>query len=219
MNCIPYGDPQAHGHVGKALIFFRRRGSVVCKHYKKPYNPRTESQQLTREKFKEAVDAWHALDSYYQNYFNWLAEGYPYSGFNLYCGLYIEGELPTTYPLRIETLNDVSITTTRSPAPEGWRYEFFKIDLTPQFGFIEDNRNLWTPDTPPAGIANLYFKVEENTRTINIQDGDTVDITYDGTNTLLIYMPAIIEDTTLYVAEDGSTYYDWLLTDLAKQAP
>ena len=44
MNVIPFGDDQAHGRLGKSVIFERRRGKVYCKTYKIPKDPRSQAQ-------------------------------------------------------------------------------------------------------------------------------------------------------------------------------
>lgn len=53
---------------------------------------------------------------------------------------------------------------------------------------------------------------------ISIADGETLSITYDGGQALMLHLPAV-NAGYLYVADDGSTYWDAALTNLAKAAP
>ncbi len=54
---------------------------------------------------------------------------------------------------------------------------------------------------------------------IAVQAGDYVTVTYDGAKRRRVYFPAIHGDTVgLYIAHDGSTYWDRGLCNLAQAA-
>ena len=55
---------------------------------------------------------------------------------------------------------------------------------------------------------------------VTFRDGDVVKITFDGGKLACIFLPAFTgSELTLYVAADGSTFYDAALTKLAKRRP
>ncbi len=55
---------------------------------------------------------------------------------------------------------------------------------------------------------------------VRIRKGEFLDIIYDGGKKKRLFFPEINgEKTTLYFAEDGSSYYDADLTQLAEKAP
>jgi len=83
---------------------------------------------------------------------------------------------------------------------------------------VYDNSNLFTDKagyTPqPAGVL-----VGKDQQEIAVQAGDYVTVTYDGGRTKRVYFPAIRGDSVeLYIGNDGSTYRDRGLCDLAQAA-
>ena len=52
----------------------------------------------------------------------------------------------------------------------------------------------------------------------NVLAGDYVTITFDGGQTLNVFLPAMTTNENLYIANDGSTYYDEGLTQLAQSS-
>lgn len=119
-------------------------------------------------------------------------------------------------PLKIKDLENMRITTPRSSEDYGWHFEI------PDCGSIEDDVNEFADEEEPLNKSvNVRLAIECNNPTgIGIQAGDTLEITYNGGKRLTIYLPAVTEDIHwLYVATDGSTYYNEALTQPAQLAP
>jgi len=215
MIVTPYGDPQAHGSIGRALSFIRRRGMVYARPYNIPYDPRTAGQLAQRQAFINAIAKWRALNSTSKDYYNQRAYGQPYTGYNLYLKADLEGLLPSTTPLTITIVNTASIGVTRGANHNSWAHNFWPVDWSTAFGFIMDNQNTWAGGTPwPAG-KDLLIQVGTITETVNINLRDTITFTYNGSTVLTVFLPAMTGDNSLYVADDGSTYYDQAMTLLA----
>ena len=144
-----------------------------------------------------------------------------------------------TKSLKIKDLEDMYIVTTRSPAEAAWDIvacDHFEIDENNYFGLVVDNSNEYRdghsaerPTIVRLVISQDWSGLEEEK--VAIQAGDRVELTYDGGQRLLVYLPRVTHDEdltlqfdavyefTLYVAPDGSTYYDKKLTQLAQSAP
>lgn len=126
-------------------------------------------------------------------------------------------------PLKIKDLENMHITTTRSSQEMGWTltllYDFVKWS---EFGSVQDNSNYYE-DTGNVSRWRrpVCIMVYEEKEPIALQAGDKLKITYDGGQSLTIYLPGQImdEETHLYIATDGSTYYNKRLTQLAQAAP
>ncbi|NLW94850.1 MAG: exo-alpha-sialidase [Chlamydiae bacterium] len=128
---------------------------------------------------------------------------------------------PCNTPLEIGDITDLHIASTRSSIDGGWFFYFGLADdvYYNPLGYVGDNSNIFTDGaayTPqPAGVW-----VGRDSEDIAIQAGDYVTVTYDGGLTKRIYFPAIYgADVTLYIAHDGSTYWDLGLCDLAQGVP
>ena len=128
---------------------------------------------------------------------------------------------PCNTPLEIGDVTDLHIASTRSSVEGGWFFYFGLADdvYYNPLGYVGDNSNIFTDGaayTPqPAGVW-----VGRDSEDIAIQAGDYVTVTYDGGLTKRIYFPAIYgADVTLYIAHDGSTYWDLGLCDLAQGVP
>jgi len=140
--------------------------------------------------------------------------------------------------LKIKDLEDMYIVTTRSPSESAWEIradDHFKSVEYPFFGLVRDNSNEYRdghsakrPARARLVISQDWSGLEEEK--VAIQAGDRVELTYDGGRRLLVYLPRIthedltllfdaVYELTLYVAPDGSTYYDERLTRLAQSAP
>jgi len=215
MLVTPYGDPEAHGTISKTLTFIRRRGIIYARPYKVPKDPRSAGQIAQRQLFFDAVASWHTLSSTTQDYFNAAATGQSYTGFNLYISRYMLGTLPSTTPLIMLHILDAVIAVVRSPVWNGWRFRFQALSPQVQLGMIRDNQNIWNDDLTVLSSTGTIVTVAENTETINVHFRDTVTIDYDLVTNFVIYFPAVIIETHLYLADDGSTYYDLAMTQLA----
>lgn len=140
-----------------------------------------------------------------------------------------------TKPLKIKDLEDIYIVTTRSSLESGWAINVGCERAIDFFGHVLDNRNEYEDRTSVDSALRVCIIVDQDRdvewEDIDIRAGDRVELTYDGGRRLLIYLPEITQkDLTspeveklphfeLYVASDGSTYYDKRLTRLAQSAP
>jgi len=215
MLVTPYGDPQAHGTLSNTLTFIRRRGIVYARPYKVPKDPRSAGQITQRQLFFDAVASWHTLTSGTQAYYNNSAIGQSYTGFNLYVSLYMLGTLPSSTPVSLVSVTAAAIDNIRSTKSDGWRYRLRSSPVATTFGRIYDNANSYVPDSVAPSSTNLAIVINIFTETINIQFKDTLSITLNGSTALTVYLPAIALDNTVYVADDGTTYWDSSYTDLA----
>lgn len=219
MIVTPFGDTQAHGAFGKSVILERRRGIVYAKSFRIPKNPRSILQKIQRQKFTAAIAGWQSLTPLEQDYFNQLASGKTYTGFNLYVSKQLLETPPSTTPILIKIINNVVINNPRSPIPNGWVYRFFDYGIGILFGEIIDSENVYLYlDQSPTPI-NVLINFPGDPVFPDIHAGDSVTITYDDTNVLTIWLPKIVDELDLYFADDGSTYWDEAMTNLAQAAP
>jgi hypothetical protein len=126
-------------------------------------------------------------------------------------------------PLRIRDLEDMRILTPRSSQEMGWTLTFlYDFGKWSEFGYINDGENRYEDSGNVASrSAPVCLIVYKEAEPIAIQGADRLEITYDGGQTLLIYLPPQIRDekTSLYIARDGATYYNKRLTKLAQGVP
>lgn len=127
-------------------------------------------------------------------------------------------------PLKIKDLENAHITTTRSSEEYGWTY--LLLNYTGSVPFNEegegqyDNQNIFRDGkSSEEALALRIYIARMRAEQITVPVGDSIKITYDGGQKLIIYLPEMHGDTELYVASDGSTYYDRRLTKLAQKAP
>ena len=215
MLVIPYGDPQAHGTIGKTITFVRRRGIIYGKPYKVPDNPNTSGQQAQRASFSDAVESWRLTTPETKYYYDERASGMPYTGYNLYISKYLLGELPSTTGLGPLDIHACNISITRSSFTNGWRYIIQAGIPWTQMGWIRDNENIWNDGATLLSSTRCRVKIQENDEPINILLRDTISIDYDAVTGFLIYLPEVTADVELSVADDGSTYFDHAMTKLA----
>jgi len=112
-------------------------------------------------------------------------------------------------PMMITDIAAVSIDTTRGSDPSAWTFVFKTTDDAVTFGSIADNGNSFSDGSTSTSKA-LKIEIAGDAETVAIQDMDS--LTVDG---VTIWLPALTEDDTLYVDEDGNTWYDEALTDPA----
>lgn len=134
-------------------------------------------------------------------------------------------------PLKIKDLEKAA-TTIRTTNNNGWpEYDptwnimFYEATFQyDQLGWIALDNNqegyvdVGTVYEPPGSIV-MEFISNFLAIPLSIDEGNRVTLTYDGGQELIVYLPAIRERTSLYVASDGSTYYNKTLTKLAQSAP
>ena len=85
---IIYGD-NLIGDIDEFTGIYQRRHDgdeiTICRQkFWVSKNPRTESQQANRHKFRDAIAAWHSLTENEKMFYNNKSKGTKRSGFNLY---------------------------------------------------------------------------------------------------------------------------------------
>ena len=126
-------------------------------------------------------------------------------------------------PLKMRKLEGMYIIRPRSNHEWGWGLYVIDIESDTAFGSVYDNGNTYQKGNSYARLRDALLQIGSEDEEINIPAGDRLEITYDGGQRLLIYLPRITglgiqEGINLYVATDGSTYYDEGLTKLAQKA-
>jgi hypothetical protein len=133
---------------------------------------------------------------------------------------------PTSTPchaaMEFGVVDDMYIPVTRSSWTHGFYYIVGCADNVAgkRMGEICDNENaLVRGGTYPVQPVAVYVGADEDE--IRIQAGDSLYVADEYGTPRDIYFPAIggTEDKTLYVASDGSTYWDRNLCNLAQAAP
>lgn len=123
----------------------------------------------------------------------------------------------------ISNSSNAVITTTRGGSAQTWLFQIQNSGGGTTFGSVWDNQNTYNDGAISIIPEDVRLRIMPNLgETINIQAGDTIVLTGDGTpSTLTVYLPAINSLATqlLYLADDGSTYTDASLTTLAYEAP
>lgn len=77
------------GTLGKSMTVCLRNGKRYIREWKKPYDPKSPIQLHRRGRFKEAMDAWHALPKAEREEFNRRARRKRIYGVNLFVGEYM----------------------------------------------------------------------------------------------------------------------------------
>lgn len=124
-------------------------------------------------------------------------------------------------PLKIKDLENMYIPEVVGSALEDWNFSVYDGGTT-SLGYTYDNRNIFKDaDTSEDGVPVVLNAEPCGEGKIPIPAGYTIEITYDGEKALTIYLPEILyeDDINLYVAPDGSTYYNKWLTQPAHLAP
>ena len=124
-------------------------------------------------------------------------------------------------PLLVADLEGLWLAQTRASVADGWRYRIIKAaPLSAVYGEIADNANSFSDQSafPSSPAALRITRVNED---VNIQPGDYLELTYDGSQTLYVYPPPITGniDVFYYIGLDGSTYTDLELCHPAKLVP
>ena len=160
MILTPYGDPNAHGTLGKTLIFQRRRGGVFVKPYKIPKDPKTSGQLAQRQLFVDASKAWFAISSQSRNFYNLKAYGTPQTGYNLFISTFLLNLLPSTSPLLISDVEGATLGFTRSTFSHGWKHTLTPDPAGGPYGSIWDNENIFSDGAvyTPARISRRSMR-------------------------------------------------------------
>jgi beta-lactamase superfamily II metal-dependent hydrolase len=126
-------------------------------------------------------------------------------------------------PLTISHIENAWLAQTRSAESSGFAWAFYQVgynDSNHRYGWLLDSGNTWSdqhslPNTPPVKLS-----IYNNSTTVNVLEGDYVSLQYDGGKTIKIYPPPLSDENSIfYINNEGSTYYDIELCNLAKSVP
>jgi len=222
MIIIPFGDPNTHGTLANTVVYQRRRGQVMCRKYVTHKDVGSAEQLNVRGIFSRAVTAWQASSESVKDNWRAKASGMVMTGYNLFIRDYLVYTPPSTTPLEMLDLERMRIIVTAGTVPTSWGEQIF-----PQSGFISagsvfDNRNRFNAhQTHLPFFQSIVISFFQNITLINIPAGYTLEITFDGGKKQICYFPELVGVTSkfFYPADDGSTYYDQAMTNLAYPAP
>lgn len=142
-------------------------------------------------------------------------------GFLANSGKIPKAEAASTTAWSISDLDDAVITTTRSGSLDSWIYEIKNSAGTTTYGDVYDNENIYSDGGTTGGAEAVRMDIAGVSEAApDIQAGDTITLSGDGTPTdITVYLPTLTVNDILWVADDGSTYYDSGLSSLAYEAP
>jgi Squalene-hopene cyclase C-terminal domain/Thrombospondin type 3 repeat/Prenyltransferase and squalene oxidase repeat len=124
---------------------------------------------------------------------------------------------PSTTGMEFMDVEDVSSTIPQNPNDQSfmWFGTFNGVTL----GWYSLHYQSFSDHEADTSPSRFYLYVDANDcGCISIADGETLTVTFDGGQTLTVYLPDIFSGY-LFVADDGSTYWDQDLTSLAKATP
>jgi hypothetical protein len=124
---------------------------------------------------------------------------------------------PSTTGLALMDIEDASSTIAQNPNNQSFIYmgTFNSVAL----GWYSLYGQAFQDNAADTALSRFYYYIDANDcGCISIADGDTLTIDYDGGQVMTTHLPAV-SSGYLFVADDGSTYWDQNLTSLAKAAP
>jgi hypothetical protein len=221
MIIIPFGDNQARGDLAGSVIYQRRRGQVMCRKYAVPKNPRSADQMKQRRHFSAAVVAWQALSGPEKESWRSKAAGMVMTGYNLFIRNFLNGYFPSDTPLSIMDITNLNIKFRRGSFPISWAFTFNGNPIGMYWGRIYDNENSFYDGVPYPPGNGIRIRCVSSAEPFGILAGDYIEMWYNTSSFINIYLPAASGTAgfNLYVADDGSTYYDSGFTMLAQGAP
>lgn len=127
---------------------------------------------------------------------------------------------PCRTPMRVSGVTNAAIATPRGGSANAWMYEItWPNSGGERWGEIWDNGNefiAWV--RVPKALKALRIVVSSGIETVGTQAGDRLDVVHSGMVSS-VYLPAMTGDTVLFVAADGSTYYDERMCSAAYELP
>jgi len=169
---IPYGDAQAHGSIAKSVCFRRFRGKVIFQ--KKPHSKvkPTDKQKVQRQKFKDAWNAFHALDFWALEYCKAKAIQQQTSAALFFISQYLTDEIPSTTPLfGMKDITDLDLPETIGAVDLQAKFTL-KARTDPatdvDLGNIHDKQNTFVDGAVATPYDRAVLRVEQ------IAEGQTV---------------------------------------------
>lgn len=94
------------------------------------------------------------------------------------------------------------------------QYNLVSVETGLSSGVVYDSNNRWMSGADPNYGA---VEIRISGSSVQIHDGDSIQVTAGG-ETKYVFFPDVYTNETLWVSEDGSTYYDAQLCKLAKSS-
>lgn len=138
------------------------------------------------------------------------------------------GEEVPPMPLIIKDLENATTTirtTNNNGWPENdatWSVQVIRTDLAYERlgGIALDNNQEWYEDgTVYDEPRQMVLQLTGEIKPLSTGAENIVVLTYDSGQKLTVYLPEMAKDEILYIASDGSTYYNRRLTKRAQSAP
>lgn len=210
-------------------VWYYRDGSHISRAYVKPVQPATTKQVTWWDIFADGVAEWQSLNQSQKNIWNIKTQHIHESmtGFNLFMRNYLRSHYspaPSTNPLMVRKVSAGVIYNLRGV--NGYNGSWLYIRYSPILALAinYDNSNyFWSYNTLSSAAALTIRLMCSSNPTISYQYADGVDIEYWDSlgipKNLRIKIPAVSlpypTRIDLWVADDGSTYYDSAMTLLA----
>lgn len=162
---IPYGDPQTHGTLGKAITFRRWRGKVVAEKKPRVRQPNTAAQISHRELFKEAWKEWFKLNLWELQYLQLKAAQKGMITSNLWIQMYLKQIVWSKTPNNIvKSITDMNLPVPISDQDQGIHFTYFgTTDTAPppkDMGSIWDAENEFDPGFTMAPYEYSFLEIE-----------------------------------------------------------
>lgn len=217
----------ARGRIAGSLVFREVKGIPVVQKFTKVHDRKSPAQLSHRAFFKGVVAAWNSHTPQEKATLKPKVKGLPLTTYDYYVREYFftgEDPLgpvpgPSTTPVIYTDLISAHIVEPRATQPNGYQYIFLGKAPPDWTGLVRDNENIYYDGISidvPYPLAFVVMTINEG---VNITAGDRLEVSTD-VGDFTIYLPQYANGfLLLYVADDGSTYYDYPLVTLAQAAP
>lgn len=218
----PYGDPEAHGSIG-AFSFRRWMGKVIYEIKPHPIQPNTEAQLAQRLAFKNAVKDFYALNTESKLFYTTRASQLNLTPLALYVKMALLGILPSTTPFLAKSCTGLELETPRASVAYGILFSMYGTGEEQSMRVIWDNSLAEGPGSSYVDPVPAYIHIDpEGAETAHYAFRDLfracLQKPLEEPAWVPMRLPDMLVDTDtriLYIASDGSLYWDAELTKLA----
>lgn len=218
----PYGDPNAHGSIARAISFRRRWGRVVMEKKPYPIQPNSAGQIAQKAAFSAAQTGWNTLSVAQKPYYLLRAPTLEMSERNLYTKAYLLNILPSYTGFYPRQITAAQLMDPIGTAANDLQFVFNVWGGGPpvwnKLGEIWDNENTLKNTATWAG-AYTWFQIAI---TLNIAMPfrygialTVLDQSSVSHNFVIRFQEYGTGTKSWYVGDDGSTYHDPSITVFA----